>query len=177
MYAEDVDFDLKEQYKVVIDLQLQEVDRGQRKIQSLFSEYIETVADHTTSLNSILKKVNNIFIYQLMCSKGLVSDIQQKQQELAQKDLNKIIQDVNNLIKKYIEFETTIEAIIKSEIGNKFSQFEITISVISATIENLYAALRDLKKANKKAPIGTSDLAKDAASRSSKALAKVINHH
>lgn len=177
MVTLDSDFVINQQYQFVVDQQLSEVDNGQQKIDSLVSEYRAKPENDHSDFNNILKKVNHIFISQLMSSQGLVYDIQQKQEILKGKDLSGIIGDLNDLIKKNIELNSSVESIISGEMAGRFTDLQITVSVVSETIEHLYKALRDLKKANKKTPVPTSDLAKNTALGSLKTLEKVMNEH
>ena len=177
MLTLDSDFVINRQYQLIIEQQLNEVEKGQQKINLLGSEYKGRDDKSYVDLNNLFKKINRIFISQLISSKGLVYDIQQKQEILEGKNLSKVIGDLNELIKKNIEFNATVESAIAAETGDTSTELQALLSVVSETIEHFYKALRDLKKANKQIPVQTSDLAKNTALRSSKTLEKVMHGH
>ncbi len=95
--------------------------------------------------------------------------------ELQPQDLNEQLKSLNEQIDIFSFLQGETEKVLVFKNHKMLGDFEGTNRIISEILETLYTILRMYKKANKKTPGKTSQLAKDTAAHSMSTLSKIIN--
>jgi len=151
-------------YNTVINQTSLDVKQSKKAILFYFSEPVSTFV-----LSSKQAKIKKTFNYQLIVSIWLLTDLEKSYEAVSNKDLSKEINLVSNLVKLNIEVQANIDSQINKP-GCKDAELALLNKEIQETIANFYSCLRILKKANKKEPIETTELAKGAVGRTAKTL-------
>lgn len=148
-------------YDTVISQTSHDVEKTKRNIKFSF-RHIPFVSFFSFLFAPGQEKIKKTFSYQLIITKWLADDMKARYEQMVDTDLNPMIKHINNLINLNVEVQASVEKQI-NQLVNKNSDLDKLNVEIQETIANLYTCLRLLKKANKKQPIETSELAKCAA--------------
>jgi hypothetical protein len=153
-------------YSSVISQTSVDVEKSKKKINIFFA--LKTMLSFVWSLFSVKPDaIEKTFTYQLIMTKWLLADMQIKLDAVENQDFNTLINLINRLINLNVEVQAKIEKHISKEENQQLTKVNLEIQ---ETIANLYSCLRLLKKANKRNPIQTTELAKSAALRSANTL-------
>ena len=156
-------------YYTVISQTSINVRQSKKAILFYFNEPVSSFVPSTKQAR-IIKTFN----YQLIVSIWLHNDVEKSYAAILNKDLSKEISQVNKLIELNIEVQANIEKMLNTV--HKDAELMLLNKEIQETITYFYSCLRLLKRANKKEPIATTELAKDAAGRTAKTLRKIYAH-
>jgi hypothetical protein len=119
-------------------------------------------------VNRAVHRIDEALPSYLIKAKGLLSDLQSKEEQLRGRNLTDIIGHLERLINLYIFLKETISSI--AEGASIFPEIKNWAPILTETIEMLYATLRLAKRYNLKTSHPASDLAVESSKRSLSSL-------
>lgn len=109
--------------------------------------------------------------------KGLNASLTERFEEISGTGQSGSIKDIDELIAINVRFLGMIEKLIFLDIENDYPQIRRSKEILTEVIENLYTALRTLKRANKKSTVATSQMARDLSATSKNFFEKSLYGH
>jgi len=151
------------QYHSVIQRQYQDAERKSKQVSFVVRFDIPFITRYF--VKRAIRKINIFLPSQLLKAKGILADLESKENQLKGRDFSEIIDDMNGIIDLNVKMHHVITSDFK-EISKEIPDFITWGSILEETIEIHYNILRLLKRQTKKNSIETTPMAVDSSKRS-----------
>lgn len=151
------------QYDSFIQRQYQDVERETKQIKIVIRLDFKFITRFF--VKRAIRKINEFLPSQLLKAKGVLADLESREQQLKGRDLGYMIQNMERII----DLNIMVHSLITEDLENfskELPDAKTWGGILEETIEILYCTLRILKRQTKKANIETSDLALESSKRS-----------
>lgn len=158
------------QYDYFLERQYYDVENKARKISIFLSPKF---IFKRFFVKRAIRKTTNFMSKQLFQMKGLLSDLENRAETLKGKDLSNLVKDVERLIAVVIKLKGDVDEALPRLVKG-MPETAVWETLLSESIDTLYATIRLLKRLNHKTPKDTSPLARESSKRSLTSLERVF---